>query len=109
MKPPDPKEVDESELRWIVWSFTNRREEGELKPYLVELRTETGLNKCECEHFQNRIQPHYAYAIKSGVPYDKIELQECKHLRLAREHLGIKYSHNLIEAAYQREKENSGI
>lgn len=106
-KTPEPLEIDESELRWLVWSFVGRQDGSEWKRYLVELRTETGLNKCECEHFQMRIQPNYTVAIKSGIPCDQIQLEECKHLKLAREHLGIKYSKHLVQAAYEREKSAS--
>ena len=105
----DPESIDESELRWRVWSFSGRKEEGTLKEYLVELRTEKGLNKCSCEHFQCRIQPTYNSLINHGLHASEIKLEECKHLRAARTQLGMLYSYDLIDAAYDREKALAGL
>lgn len=84
-KPPEPKCISDDLWRWCVYSFTNAREKGELKEYLVELRTEHGLNNCSCPHFQNRLLQHYTIPLKSGVPIKDIKenLQYCKHLILA--------------------------
>ena len=101
--PPDPQPIDESLLRWKVWSFTNRREKDELLEYLVELKTEHGFPNCSCPHFQNRIKPKYAQAVVSGIPYADIERVTCKHIKLAEEH----FKTLMLEAMYKRECDSS--
>ena len=101
MKRPTPIPIEGSDLlRWRVFSFSNRREDDQLIEYLVELRTEHGLNSCQCPHFQNRLKKYYNIAISSGIPYEKIDLIYCKHLKLAQD----EFTKSMIEATFQRSK-----
>lgn len=105
MNPPEPVPLDESLLRWRVWSFTNRREKRELKDYQVILKDHNGLNDCECEHFQMRLKPYYNAAIRASIPYEIIELERCKHIKLAEEYFG----RIMLQAMFEREKKQSII
>lgn len=105
MNPIPPTPVDESMLRWRVQSFSNRKDNRQPMEYLVELKNEYGLNNCTCEDFQFRVAPDYACAIRSGIPYDMIDIGQCKHIKLCKE----RFTEIMLEGMLQREKQQSGI